>query len=417
MRKWGEPMNRFRVFWFARTFSYFGDFIFSITMIWFALMQGGAWGVAGAISTSILMRAIGTFLLAPWVNYIGSRKMVVWADLLRGGVMLGFWAMALANTDSAFLTLLLIGVNSFLGGGFEAAMQAYIPTIATELRKANADLASGRSAVQLLGFLTGGALMEWFYGAGFLINSISFILAGIVSFYIGGGEPTLTVKAKSRSVSEMFLRFTENWQAARHAISTSPTLRLVFWTSLFINTFLGPMLTMMAPLVRDVIGGGSLILSIVQSAMVVGSLTGAMFMRRTSAKWKDGYMVVIGAMLCGAVGLIASMSHVAVMLICAMAVFGLGQAIYNIAESTVIQQSEAQLRASIYAIMQVVTLVMYPVASLGAAKLQSMFTLRVPFATGGLIVLLTTVLCGWRWMRMQLRASMAASQVDSSQQV
>jgi MFS transporter, DHA3 family, macrolide efflux protein len=410
-------MNRFKVFWFARTFSYFGDYIFSITMIWFALMQGGAWAVAGAISTSIIMRAVGTFLLAPWVNYIGSRKMVVWADLLRGAVMVGFWAMALTETNSALLTLVLIGVNSFLGGGFEAAMQAYIPTIATELRKANADLASGRSAVQLLGFLAGGALMEWFFGAGFLINALSFILAGIVSFYIGGGEPTLTAKAKSRNVGELAGRFTDNWKAARHAISQSSTLRLVFWTSLIINTFLGPMLTMMAPLVHDVIGGGSFILSIVQSAMVVGALAGGMMMRRTSAKWKDGYMVMIGALLCGAVGLIASMSYMAAMLICSMAVFGLGQAIYNIAESTVIQQAEANLRASIYAIMQVVTVVLYPLASLGAAKLQSMFTLRVPFAVGGIIVLLATAWCGWRWFRMEPREALSGSQVDSSQQV
>ncbi|MCX7569452.1 MFS transporter [Tumebacillus sp. DT12] len=395
-------MNKFKAFWFARTLSYYGDYIFSITLVWFALVQGGAWGVAGAVSLSIIARAVGSFILAPWVNYIGSRKMIVWSDLVRGGLMVLFWFVAMGEgSNLTYVTLLLTAGNSFLAGGFEAAMQSYIPTISEQLRKANADLASGRSITQLVGFLTGGALMQWFFGAGFMVNAVTFIIAGIVSFFIGGGAPTLSAKGDQRSVKEVFSRFSENWQAARKAITDSSTLRLVFWTSLTINTFLVPMLVMMAPLVRDVIGGGSFLLSVVNSATVVGGLGGAMLMRRLDLKWRDSHVLIVGALLCGAVGILASFSHWWLMLILVMAVFGLGQVVYNISESTIIQQSEPHLRSSIYAVVQMVSVICYPLATFAAAQLESMISLRAPFAIGGSIVLVMTALFAWRWLKEQ----------------
>jgi MFS family permease len=413
MGKGGEELNKFKAFWLARTFSYYGDFIFSITLVWFALVQGGAWGVAGAVSLSILARAFGSFVLAPWVNSLGSRKMIVWSDLIRGVVMVLFWLVALGDGHFTTVTLLLTAANSFLAGGFEAAMQSYLPTISEQLRKANADLASGRSVTQLLGFLTGGALMEWFYGAGFMINAITFFIAGIVSFYIGGGEPTLKAKAKQKGVREVVQRFTENWQEARKAIMASSTLRLVFWTSLTINTFLVPMLVMLAPLVRDLIGGGSFLLSVVNSAMFIGGLLGGMLMRRLHPKWRDGHLLIAGSLLCGVVGLVASFSNGWLVLVLVMALFGLGQTVYNVSESTIVQQSASHLRSSIYAVVQMVTVVCYPLATFGAAQLESMISLRAPFAIGGSIVIAMTIFFAWRWFESQAElAKMTAPNVD-----
>ncbi|YAR63631.1 hypothetical protein ACUIAK_14295 [Bacillus cytotoxicus] len=171
-------MNQYKVFWLSRTISFFGDYVFSITMVWFALQSNGIWGVTGAVSTAVVSRMIGSIVFAPLVNIFGSRKIIICTDLLRGFVMLAFWLLAILGSQNVILLSLLVGLNMFFAGGFEVALQSFIPTISDELRKANADLSTGRNFVQLIGLLSGGILMEMYFGLGFFL--ISFMIVQLI---------------------------------------------------------------------------------------------------------------------------------------------------------------------------------------------------------------------------------------------
>ncbi|MGZ4113358.1 MAG: MFS transporter, partial [Tumebacillaceae bacterium] len=324
-------MNRFWLFWFARTFSFYGDYIFSTTNIWFGLTQGGPMEVAYISATLVVFRALGSFLLAPIINYIGSRMMIVTSDLMRAALNVILWGAVFTDHSTLWLTLVINALSAFMAGGFESGMQAFIPTISAKLREANADLSRGRSVMQLLGYLTGGVLIQWFLGLGFLINAFTFIAAGIVSFYIGGGEPSVQAQTEKGGQGSAFRKYVGNWKLSWIAMQDSPTLRLAFWTALIINIMIIPMIALIAPLVSETSGGSGLMYSFVTSASVIGSLVGATWVRKS--KIRDAYLILFGAMVCCLVGLVAGFSQIAIFLALTMLMYGLGQSIFNISES------------------------------------------------------------------------------------
>jgi MFS family permease len=389
-------VNRFLLFWFARTFSFYGDYIFSTTIIWFALKQGGTMEVAYISATLVVFRALGSFLLAPLINYIGSRMMIVTSDLLRAVLNVMLWGTVFSHSSMLWPTLVINSLSAFLAGGLDSGMQAFIPTISDKLREANADLSRGRSLMQLLGYITGGVLIQWFLGVGFLVNAFTFIVAGIMSLYIGGGEPSLQDKIASRSVSLVFNKFAENWKQSWQAMQESPTLRLAFWTALIINILIAPVIALTAPLVNATSGGSGLMYSFINCASVIGSLVGASWVRKS--KIRDAHLILIGSVACSLVGLIAGASQIALFLALTMLMFGLGQSIFNISESIAIQKCEPHLRASIAGIIQSTVLVAYPITMLSAARLVVATSIRLPFLLAGIVSLVVVLFCGWRWL-------------------
>jgi MFS family permease len=389
-------VNRFTLFWFARTFSFYGDYIFSMTVVWFALKQGGAMEVAAVSTMLVVFRALGSFLLAPLINYIGSRMMIVSADMLRAVMNVLLWAMVYSHSSWVWPTLLFNAISAFLGGAFDSGMQTFIPTISAKLREANADLSRGRSLMQFLGYLTGGVLIQWFLGVGFLINALTFVVAGLISYLIGGGEPTLHDKIVRASFGDLCKKFAQNWKQSWQALRTSHTLRLAFWTTMLINLFITPMIALVAPLVNDTSGGGGIMYSVIQCASVVGGLIGATWVRKS--KFKDAHLMIIASIACGAVGLVAGSSHMVIFLAVTMLLFGFASAVYNVSESTAIQKSESHLRASITGIISISFLFLYPVTALSAGRLVMTTDVHLPFLLAGIVVVVATLFCAWRWM-------------------
>ncbi|MGZ4134315.1 MAG: MFS transporter, partial [Tumebacillaceae bacterium] len=250
--------------------------------------------------------------------------------------------------------------------------------------------------MQLLGYLTGGVLIQWFLGLGFLINAFTFIAAGIVSFYIGGGEPSLQDQPVKGSKGNAFRKYVGNWKLSWLAMQDSPTLRLAFWTALIINIMIIPMIALIAPLVSETSGGSGLMYSFVTSASVIGSLVGATWVRKS--KIRDAYLILFGAMVCCLVGLVAGFSQIAIFLALTMLMYGLGQSIFNISESIAIQKCEPHLRASIAGIIQSTVLVGYPITMLTTARLVEVTSIRLPFVLAGVFSIVAVLICGWRWM-------------------
>ncbi|WP_026677290.1 MFS transporter [Fictibacillus gelatini] len=377
-------MNRYRAFWLARTLSFLGDYIFSITMIWLALQKGGAFGVAAAVSTAVVAKAFGAILLSPFVNLFGSRRTIIISDFLRMVVMIGFWS--LTETDLNLTIYVLVGLNALFTGGFEAAMQAFIPEMSEDLRKANADLSKGRSIVQLIGLLAGGILSSVSSGLGFLINALTFFVAGLVLLFIRGGDTVLKSLESKGRVASFFNQLKKDMDGAYRAISASRSLRLIFWATFFINMFTVPMNTLIAPLVEH-IEGGSILLGIVESSIVIGGLAGAYLVGKTNIE--NTTFLMTGCACCGTAVLLAACSIHSVMLTIAMALFGFAVTVLTIASYTVIQANEEHLRAPVFAVLQFAPTVLYPVISLFSATLAEWASIRLPFASGAFFLLVT----------------------------
>lgn len=357
-------------------------------MPWFALQTGGVWLLAVIITVATAFRALGTYVMAPWVNTTGSRRVLIWTDLLRAVVMIVFAALAFWGKDmmsNSVLTaaiLLLAGLNAFLMGWFAIGMQVYIPTIAENLRKANADLATGRNMVELTGYLTGGLMTAWFTSSGFILNSLTFLVAGIAMAFIGGGEPTEERKSRE-SLASIFGKWSSQWKTARKVITSSFVLSRIFWLMIITTICFAPIGTMLAPLASQLIGGGPLLLGILEGAIAVGGILAGLLARKT--KWNDYGLMLTAVGLCGLAQLGSVLFGQAAAVILLVAMFGLGQNMYRISQDTVVQSTDPEMRAPIFAVLILLLTLFYPLASLATAQLTQWTSLKVPFVTGGLL--------------------------------
>ncbi|MGI2708617.1 MFS transporter [Bacillus cytotoxicus] len=343
-------------------------------------------GGTGAVSTAVVSRMIGSIVFAPLVNIFGSRKIIICTDLLRGFVMLAFWLLAILGSQNVILLSLLVGLNMFFAGGFEAALQSFIPTISDELRKANADLSTGRNFVQLIGLLSGGILMEMYFGLGFLINAVTFLLASLVAIFLKVEDLKTGLSSDSKVFRQFFHKLKQDFRKARKAIVESRPLRLAFVSTFFVSTLSFPMGTLIAPLVQETAGGNSILFSIIESSIVIGGLVGAFLMKKS--KNNDSTFILLGSLLCGLSMLIVAIGSHSIILIVSMTVFGFASTIFNIAEYTIIQSSAESLRAPIFSILQFTSTCLYPVLSILSAMIVNLFNVKILFLIGGFLITL-----------------------------
>lgn len=393
----GEEMKLFWIFWSGRTFSSYGDALFRISMPWLALQVGGVWMVAVVVTVATSMKPIGSYIMAPWVAGTGSRRVLIVTDFSRALVNLVFGILAMVGgiQESMLIgaVLILVAVNAFLMGWFAVGMQMYIPTMTENLRTANADLATGKNVVELLGYLTGGLLTAWQLSSGFLFNAGTFLIAGMIMFFIGGGHPVKKLSSQ-KSLKSVFQDVLSQWQVARKAISSSVTLNQIFWLSVILAACFAPIGTMLAPLAEKVVGGSPMLFGILESSLAAGGILADLGIRKS--KWTDSRALLVGAGICAIAEIISGTFAEPVMMIVAIATFGAGQNLFGVAENTVIQSADPELRASVFAVMLVLVTFIYPLASFATAQLARLTSIGVPFIAGGLIAVVATPIVWYR---------------------
>ncbi|HET7579301.1 MAG TPA: hypothetical protein VFK33_08465 [Bacillales bacterium] len=390
-------MKSFWIFWSGRTISSYGDALFRIAMPWFALQLGGVWMVAVVVTVATAVKPLGSYIMAPWITRSDCRLVLIRTDYLRAIVNLGFGVLAAAGGISGplliTLVMILVAANAFLMGWFDIGMQMYIPTITEELRAANADLATGKNVVELLGYLTGGFMTSWMMTSGFSLNAFTFLLAGMAMFWAGGGKPVeKTDRREGRKT--IFQSLFGQWREARSAILSSARLQQIFGLSLVLAVCFAPIGTMLAPLAEKSLGGGPLLLGILEGSLAAGGILAGLGMRKS--KWTDLHTLMAGAGICAMAEVISGLFAVPIVVIAAIGLFGAGQTLFSISEDIVLQSTNSELRAPVFAVITVLVTVLYPLASLATAQIVRITSISVPFVTGGFLAFVFVL---FLWLR------------------
>ncbi len=174
----------FQRVWAAATVSIFGSLITRVALPFVAIETLSADSVGVALVRAMeLIAGLGLGLVAgAWVDRLRRRPVMIWADLGRAALLaiipVAWWAGWLSLPLLLAVTFLVAVMTSF----FDAADNAYLPTVVprADLVRANGALAASSSVSEFAAFGTAGFLVQ-ILGApvAVLVDAVSFVLSAV----------------------------------------------------------------------------------------------------------------------------------------------------------------------------------------------------------------------------------------------
>jgi MFS family permease len=285
--------------WSAATVSIFGSLITRIALPLVAILTLGA----GPLEVALLrgMDLLATLLVGlvagAWVDRLRRRPVLIWADLGR--------AVLLATIPLAFalgvLTLWQLIVVAALAGilttFFDAADNAYLPSIVPRERlvDANSALAASGSAAEFIGFGSAGILVQLITGPlTILIDAVTYVISAVLLLGIRDEEAPPPAKADREPVLDEI----------RHGLRIvrgDPILRAFAVSSMLLASLWGIFGATWFLFALEELGLGPALVGVIAGVGGASSFIGAVVASRSTRRWGVG-PVAIAALLLSALG-------------------------------------------------------------------------------------------------------------------
>ena len=183
---WGLIKNNknFRDLWFGQIISLLGDWF---NIIATAILTANLTGSGLAVGGLFVVRALAQFVTSPFGGVLADRfnrkKILIWSDILRFVVVLGF--LLVRDASHIWLLYALSALQLGLSGIFVPTKDAILPDISTEeeIGTANALTATTWSTMLALGAFIGGQVAGiWGIAPAIVLDALSYLLS---AFFIG----------------------------------------------------------------------------------------------------------------------------------------------------------------------------------------------------------------------------------------
>lgn len=285
--------------WSAASISIFGSLITRIALPLVAILVLGS----GALEVAILrgldlgVTLVFGLVAGAWVDRLRRRPVLIWADLGRA-VLLGSVPVAFALGVLTFAQLLVVtGLAAILTTFFDAADNAYLPTIVERDRlvDANSALAASGSAAEFMAFGISGFLVQILTAPiAIAVDAVTYVASALLLGTIWQEEPPPPEPEDREPVlTEIRVGLSIVWQ--------SPILRAFVGAQMALAALWGVFGATFFLFVLDDLGLSPAVLGVVAGVGGASSFIGAVVASRTTARWGIG-PVAIGAMLLAAVG-------------------------------------------------------------------------------------------------------------------
>jgi MFS family permease len=189
--------RNFRLLFIGQTISQLGDWFNSVAVYALLLdLTGSATAVAWMMIMQFLPVAVVGPLAGVVVDRVNRRRLMIAADLLRGGVIL--FLLLVRRADQVWIAYVVMAVTMATAGFFEPARTATIPNVtsAEELLPANALSSATWSAMLAMGASLGGLVTAVFgRDIAFVVNAASFFCS---AFFIARTHYDATPPPKER---------------------------------------------------------------------------------------------------------------------------------------------------------------------------------------------------------------------------
>ena len=175
--------------WGAATISIFGSLItrMALPLAAILILGSGAFEVAVLRGLELGTTLVVGLVAGAWVDRLRRRPVLIWADLGRA-VLLGSIPVAFALGVLTFVQLLIVGsLAAILTSFFDAADNAYLPTIVERERlvDANSALAASGSAAEFTAFGISGFLVQVLTAPiAIAIDALSYVASAVLLWTI-----------------------------------------------------------------------------------------------------------------------------------------------------------------------------------------------------------------------------------------
>ena len=180
--------------WAAHTVSVFGSLLTRTALPFAAILTLGASPLDMALLTiTDLGASVATsFVVAPWVDRLRRRRLMLAADVGRAAVLATVPLAAVTGLLRLELLYAVVFVAGSLDTLFELTQAAYVPTLVPRDRlvAANARLSGSASAAEIAAFGVGGWLVQWL-GAphAIAVDAATFVVSACCLARIAHPEP------------------------------------------------------------------------------------------------------------------------------------------------------------------------------------------------------------------------------------
>lgn len=285
--------------WTAATISIFGSLITRIALPLLAILTLGAGPIEVAVLRGMdLGAALVVGLTAgAWVDRLRRRPVLIWADLGRAA-LLGSIPVAFVLGALTFWQLLVVSaLAAVLTTFFDAADNAYLPTIVERERlvEANSALAASGSAAEFIGFGISGFLVQALSGPiTILIDAVTYLVSAALLLTIRHEEASPPPREDREPVLDEI----------RHGLRLvrgDPVLRAFAGAQMLLAGLWGIFGATWFLFALEELDLGPALVGVVAGVGGASSFIGAVVAARSTRRWGVG-PVAIAAMLLAALG-------------------------------------------------------------------------------------------------------------------
>jgi MFS family permease len=387
-RPFASPIWRNGAFlrvWTAATISIFGSLITRMALPFVAILVLSAGPIEVAVLRSLdLVAALLVGLVAgAWVDRLRRRPVLIWADLGRAMLLLSlpltFVLGALSLWQLFAVTILTAVLTTF----FDAADNAYLPSIVRqeELMEANSALAASGSAAEFTAFGISGFLIQALTApVAILVDAATFLVSAVLLASIRRPESAPPPVADRRPV---LLEIREGVAI----VARDPVLRALAIAQMSQHVLWGVFGATYLLFAFEDLALGPAAIGLIAGAGGFGSLLGALVVGRATRRWGIGRTAIAALVLASVGNAFVPLAPAGVPLIAAgfliaqQLVGDSAVTVYDITEQSVRQATvENRLLGRAASTFQVAAVGAQLVGTIGAGLVAEAFGLRVAAA-------------------------------------
>lgn len=386
----------------------FGDSVDVIAFEWLVYQ------ITGSAAWSAIIFAVNnlpTVLLQPFagalVEGMNKKRVMVVTDCIRGLITAGLVALYLTGNVTPWILLAFTLLNSTVEAFSLPAGMALIPKILDEKyytygTSLNSTIST---VVQMVGLGAAGVIIGAFgIWAAILIDTFSFFGSALVRSFVKVKEDNLK-KGKLNVV-----QYKENLMGGAAYVKDSPVVRNFCLMGIVINAVIVPMNALQTPLVYEVMGQGSELLSVLSVSLTAGMCIGSMIFPKLSEHFSvrgnvvgSGVIVGIGIMAY-TLGSYLRAQVWAVYLLTILASFAIGvgaSVVSAILGVQFMKEVKQEYLARAGAIFNASATAAMPVTSFIISGIAAVCSVREIFVVSGLLCVLLFICVGVRKVRLE----------------
>lgn len=337
--------RNFALFWMGALVSRVGDFVLLVALPFYVYTSSGSALATGAMFVVEMVPAIVLGSIAGvFVDRWDHRRTLIVCDLCRAGTLLVL--LAARTPESLWLIYPVACLQSVLAQFFTPGSFALLPYVVGEehLMEANSVNAITANATRLVGPVLGGLVLAALGLAGVVvIDATSFLFSaaaiGLVRVPSVQLEHRESESALPPIVGRQWRAFWREWLSGLGLIRTQRGVAALFVVFAAISLSQGLTDVLIAPFVKQVLGGDALVLGWLGTAQGVGGILGGLAVGKVKTAIAPRRLIITGAMLVG-LAILAQVNSRSVALILVLGVAGgVPLMAFNVSQATLLQTS------------------------------------------------------------------------------